>query len=126
MNTVQKPCLICRRKFKRDKFHPHQKICFRNDCRREHKKRLLKKWRNNHPDYFKDLNRLLKKDTREACRRWRKNNSGYYRDYRRRYSQGEKSEDKGPLVHQGTSALVEKKLKINKDKCKQQKLAQGA
>ena len=78
METQQKKCIVCNKKFTPDKWHPYQKVCSTDNCRIKYRKGLLKKWRSKYPDYF--FNRT---DNIELMRKWRKNNPLYYKKYRK-------------------------------------------
>jgi len=75
---ARKKCLVCRKIFEPDKWHPYQKVCFNNECRGTQRILSLQKWRIKNPDYFKQ-----RTDNLDKMQEWRKANPNYYIEYRR-------------------------------------------
>lgn len=78
---MNKKCLICKGQFSPDKWHTYQEVCFKDECKREWRKRCYQNWLKRNPGYFKGGGR----DNKEANKKWRKRNLGYYKKYRRRH-----------------------------------------
>ena len=72
-------CIICKKYFKPDKFHPHQKVCKSRRCKREYKKTYNRIWWQKNPGY--NNGKWTKKRAREYYRNWRKENPDYHRKY---------------------------------------------
>lgn len=74
VTTMKKKCYICNKDFSPEKRHPYQKVCNKDKCRREHKRRYCQKWRKKNPNYFKGWKRNI-----EVNKKWREKNPDYYK-----------------------------------------------
>ena len=76
-------CQICKKEFKPNKYHPHQRVCLRSEC--QHLRQVINErdWRTKNPEYFKcrDQDKVWRISRYRYSREWRQAHKDYLKEY---------------------------------------------